>query len=521
MGTTVAKLKLSSSEVGTKINLWNQPENYGPIIKSYDAAGVSITVNSISSTFPTVKKLVVVPFRPRSPRVVFPPTRPTLRLPLSPFLDPRRLKQSEGSWKRAVSRYTVKYNKWEQLVSRKQERFNRSLAKYFKRLAAYTAYQHKLKYGTIRERDVKVVLIETKDLPWHPYSRDISFYSGFSGTYSAKGRVQVGWPNRYWLDTKSTITGYMEDYFRGPANLSSDYLNEVRTKLSASTDSIARTRLRNKTSEQSVHLGNIFAERQQTYDLIASNGKQLLKMIATFSWKSAARNLKDLVSINANKKAANRTLEFLFGAKPLMADIESAVELLRKEDDGLTVLRVRGSSSRSEEITWEDPYSTTTSSSGFSEVDVIKALVWVRTSYVVEYDIAMPHRMLLQQLGLVNLAEVVWEKMPWSFVIDWLIPFGNWIRSFTATTGLEFSRGVKTVTTRTTYSVDRTFTSWFNYPSQTGEVFAKFHSDHRLENKTRTLLSETPSYDLPKFKNPLSIFHFVEALALLRQQIGR
>lgn len=47
----------------------------------------------------------------------------------------------------------------------------------------------------------------------------------------------------------------------------------------------------------------------------------------------------------------------------------------------------------------------------------------------------------LQGLGLLNLAEVGWELIPYSFVLDWFIPVGAFISAQTAFAGTEFVRG--------------------------------------------------------------------------------
>jgi hypothetical protein len=43
----------------------------------------------------------------------------------------------------------------------------------------------------------------------------------------------------------------------------------------------------------------------------------------------------------------------------------------------------------------------------------------------------------LSQLGITNPALLVWELIPYSFVIDWLIPVGDFLSSLDALVGVE------------------------------------------------------------------------------------
>jgi hypothetical protein len=48
------------------------------------------------------------------------------------------------------------------------------------------------------------------------------------------------------------------------------------------------------------------------------------------------------------------------------------------------------------------------------------------------------------QLGLIDPLEVAWEVLPWSFVVDWFLPVGNWLQTLSATAGLSFKGGSAT-----------------------------------------------------------------------------
>lgn len=50
------------------------------------------------------------------------------------------------------------------------------------------------------------------------------------------------------------------------------------------------------------------------------------------------------------------------------------------------------------------------------------------------------------QYGLTNPALTVWESVPWSFIVDWVLPVGEWLESLSALQGLRISNA--SVTTR-------------------------------------------------------------------------
>lgn len=55
---------------------------------------------------------------------------------------------------------------------------------------------------------------------------------------------------------------------------------------------------------------------------------------------------------------------------------------------------------------------------------------------------------MLSRIGLTNPAVLAWDVIPWSFVVNWVIPIGDWLESIDSTVGLDYlggtySRGVR------------------------------------------------------------------------------
>jgi hypothetical protein len=137
---------------------------------------------------------------------------------------------------------------------------------------------------------------------------------------------------------------------------------------------------------------------------------------------------------------------------------------------------------------------------------------------------AVPNEFLktLSEGGITNPALVAWELLPWSFVVDWFLPIGNFISSWDAVAGLQYQKGAKT-------------TCWENFQDGTkagrtltlnnGQTILKTESSQWLTYHSvhiqRAPQGSFPSPALPEFKNPVSPEHMANLLALLISTFGR
>ena len=67
----------------------------------------------------------------------------------------------------------------------------------------------------------------------------------------------------------------------------------------------------------------------------------------------------------------------------------------------------------------------------------------------------------LSSLGILNLLGIVWEKVSFSFVVDWLLPVGNMFEGLMAFVGCSYMLGIVTdvITGESIISVD-VFYGW-------------------------------------------------------------
>lgn len=117
------------------------------------------------------------------------------------------------------------------------------------------------------------------------------------------------------------------------------------------------------------------------------------------------------------------------------------------------------------------------------------------------------------QLGLINPLEVAWAVVPWSFVIDWFVPVGNFLQATTATIGLTFVDGCLSRSTRSS----RTLTAYdatTRYPYNPDQ--STWTSVNSFQSFERKRIASSPRPGL-YMKNPFSTTHVISALALLTQ----
>lgn len=134
-----------------------------------------------------------------------------------------------------------------------------------------------------------------------------------------------------------------------------------------------------------------------------------------------------------------------------------------------------------------------------------------RTGAICRLDASVSNPLLaeLDKLGLTNPLALGWELIPFSFVIDWLLPIGGMLTALTATMGLTFKGG-----SVTDYTIGDEEYYWTIHSKSTGGV--PIHSRLMSITSSREKLS---SFPLPRFymKSPFSTTRSVTALALLSQ----
>jgi hypothetical protein len=224
---------------------------------------------------------------------------------------------------------------------------------------------------------------------------------------------------------------------------------------------------------------------------------------------------------SGSKLLASLWLEYRFGIIPLVSDAQAAVAAFGVVMSGAPNLgKVTASVSNS-----EDSVSEMFGLTDFSPADIVGANYYYSKTIRrigISYTVSSQASNALAHLGLTTPLATAWELIPFSFMIDWAYPIGQALNAYSAFDGMVFGRGYQTTFTRMTINnVCGYATSIPNITNiQIGgrETFVST-SSYKGVKMDRVALTDFPSPTLPTPKNPVSVIHAANALAVLRQKV--
>ncbi|DAD52750.1 TPA_asm: maturation protein, partial [ssRNA phage SRR7976325_15] len=442
--------------------------------------------------------------------------------------------QFEASYRRRLRVYQRNVAKREAALKRYIAVYDRRLAKYKRRLAQYEALMGKNSAG--KRKSYRVVAPRMSPLPQNPYNRlRVWFPADTPLSYN-----RLRWSNYMTTDfgndpSLRLFDGTMKvdsvDVVPSDSNAlaftrlpgSGSHIEHAFSSELIRLDALVKSKLVDKVNNQKVNLVFMAAERAQTFSLIADVTRRLLLVLR------GKRKIMHAIGKYAKKsprRIADDYLAFQFGVLPLMSDLKALTDKLfgSSVNDRLTfrsnsTIRVQG----------DYPLN--------GRMVTVEGTVAV--SIVLNYELGSAGSRALSEYDFINPAEVAWEAMPWSFVVDWFAPVGNWLSSFSAETGL--TRVASTRTVRIFLKVKNASDSNHLSPPQVtdflsgiyrrlgasgvnGDVsYVNYVVDGAVvEWKSRSVLPQDFSLTfnpLLAAKSPISWTHGFESLALLAQRL--
>jgi hypothetical protein len=215
----------------------------------------------------------------------------------------------------------------------------------------------------------------------------------------------------------------------------------------------------------------------------------------------------------AEQLVASTWLNYSYGWKPLLNDVYNQMQALASantaHNDVARVVRKRFTTSASK--------LEMQSSGGTAKFRIAKNTnVRKEGGMVVYYRYRGGDLNPFLSFGIQNPQTVLWEVMPFSFVIDWFLPVGQYLQSLTSTVGLEFLKGSQSLKTYIDVSLDVSPDGVVYHSGDLTRTLSgsgKYHStSFRFQ---RLPLATFPPPELPKFKDPRSLTHALSAIALL------
>lgn len=307
-----------------------------------------------------------------------------------------------------------------------------------------------------------------KDLYYH-YSRErwVTSPKGSEPTphQSFKGSVQVTYyspsPDGRWI-AQDARNGHVSYYVQNGSEYTIPLMNEALEK--------AYSRFKDKIYGEMSELGVNLAERRQAVDMIVNRATSLFlafRALKQRKWKKVL----SLLNISGYKgrrwryahNASAAWLELHFGWVPFLNDIYNATMILQSDYGPPRAVKASGKA-QGEKLIW--------SSSSYLTNVTFRCRVGMGATVTVDN----PNLHRATALGLVNPASIAWELIPFSFLIDWFVPIGNFLNSWSDFSGLSFGNAYTSYTrlgegTMLTFSSDtrcETYGSAVNYSRSLG-----------------------------------------------------
>jgi hypothetical protein len=262
------------------------------------------------------------------------------------------------------------------------------------------------------------------------------WYGDYKSVYPYRGYYSQAIP------TKRDIFDNVYTVGAGQTESLIEFYNEGgRPSWAIPTANKAYERFRQKALGDASQLGTFVAEWRESLGMVTNRAIGLRKAYSALRKGKFRQALKHL-SVAPKKKHRNKVsnaaheasglwLEYWFGWAPSLADMYTALEQL---SDPLPLARFHGSArTLHQDDYFYAPWGIARQSS---------RAYWARTGASI--SVSNPNLFLASQLGVVNPVSVLWEVIPFSFLVDWVFKVGNFIESFTDFVGCSLDKPYST-----------------------------------------------------------------------------
>lgn len=226
---------------------------------------------------------------------------------------------------------------------------------------------------------------------------------------------------------------------------------------------------------------------------------------------------------NAHDAAAKQWLRWRYGIGPLILDISDAFQLLNEATTKVSFYRANARANFVDSHV-DGCYAFTTyagiGSSPHRAPNKVYQSVNIDVSMRVWYKISSALTRNTNKAGINAISSLsqAYELVPFSFLLDWVLPIGPWLDSLSATAGLTFVKGSTTVFKRQIGLVRCSGSAGFSKPGVLYTSTGSFEGSKEIISCTRVPMTDFPNAGFPSFRSPIpSTNHVLDALALGRQ----
>jgi hypothetical protein len=275
-----------------------------------------------------------------------------------------------------------------------------------------------------------------------------------------------------------------------------------------------------KLQETQWDTGVFLAELLETLDML----KNPLKGLAKFGRKARRAGSLPEYGKHVVGFAADSWLTYIYGIKPFLNDINAIIALC----DGLlvkhyhTLLRKRATRKSSTSTT-----TVTTGGTGYFGYPIVRTRrVTTKCTTVVYYKNKQEGKIqgFARNFGLNigNIPSIAWERVPYSFLVDWVLNVGDWLKAIAPTGHIEFCGSCTSQKTVVLENVSMGEA----YPTGLYSAQLRMDMNSRLpatwqgEQLIRKVGTTVPVVPVWKSRS-LSLSNKVTALSLIWQQVAK
>ncbi len=256
------------------------------------------------------------------------------------------------------------------------------------------------------------------------------------------------------------------------------------------------TKMLNEIKAQKVNLTVSIAELGKTTDMVASFAHD------AFGFLRSLRNGRLLDAVNAIKKPrtrsdkalASRWLEYSYGWTPLMFEVHGLSELIYNRIKSEYIHGNVKSTYR-----YRNNYS--------SGNDLIRENLVVFRKNDYRYKVSSVGLKTLAESGITNPSLVLWELVPYSFVVDWFVGVGDYLSSLDAMVGVTDFRQIRHARQ---VSIQEQFIKG-GYANATPKLCMSVR-----DTKRRLASSSTVYRGYPRYEPHVTTTRMMSAVALIR-----
>lgn len=197
-------------------------------------------------------------------------------------------------------------------------------------------------------------------------------------------------------------------------------------------------------------MGENLAQLSSTVDSLAMVGNDVLNIVRALRGLRRGR-VKDILNLNVkslkrlvrerkvDRRVASYWLTYWYGFKPLYSDGAGLIEIIKDLYDPVLLVHGRGRAFEAGHANYTAP----SPDSYFTPITEVHDQYDYRCMCNLTGKVRKHGEVVraLNRAGLVNPVSLIWELIPFSFVVDWVVPVGETLAALSAPIGLDFVGG--------------------------------------------------------------------------------